>query len=53
MKTILITGGGGFIGKNLIKFINSKEQNVYFIIIDNFISSNKLDFNNFIKSLNL
>lgn len=40
-KNIIITGGGGFIGKNLIKRISNECENV--IVIDNFISSNKND----------
>lgn len=38
-KNIIITGGGGFIGKNLIKRISNECEKV--IVIDNFISSNE------------
>jgi UDP-glucuronate decarboxylase len=48
-KNILITGGAGFIGKSLIKYL-LKEGNINKIIcVDNFISSDRLDFENFIK----
>lgn len=48
-KNILITGGAGFIGKSLIKYL-LKEGNINKIIcVDNFISSDRLDFKNFIK----
>lgn len=50
-KNILITGGAGFIGKNLIKNLIQYTPNKinYIIVFDNFISSNKSDFLNFIN----
>lgn len=61
MKTILITGGAGFIGKNLISRLikyhidlSTDEQSIIdlqLVIIDNFITSDKLVFNNFVKEL--
>lgn len=47
-KNILITGGAGFIGKSLIKYLLKGNINKI-ICVDNFISSNRLDFENFIK----
>jgi nucleoside-diphosphate-sugar epimerase len=48
-KNILITGGAGFIGRNLIKHL-LKDTTVEMITgFDNFISSNKSDFEKFIK----
>ena len=39
MKKIIVTGGLGFIGSNLIKILNEKK---FFIInIDNFLNRNK------------
>lgn len=52
-KSILITGGSGFIGTNLIKrFLNdiSVEK---ITVFDNFISSSKSDFQNFIKKYDI
>lgn len=49
MKTILITGGAGFIGKNLIKYLTTYDPLVRIIVFDNFISSKKQDFEHFIK----
>ena len=44
MKNILITGGGGFLGRNLIDFL-IKYQNVNkIIVLDNFITSEKRTF---------
>lgn len=39
MKKILVTGGVGFIGSNLIKVLNKREFNVY--SLDNYSSGNK------------
>ncbi len=47
MKNILITGGGGFIGKNLIKNLGCTSRTI--IVLDNFITSNKEDFYKFIE----
>lgn len=44
MKNILITGGGGFIGKNLIKHFMTDKKINKIIVLDNFITSDKLDF---------
>lgn len=41
MKTILITGGGGFIGKNLITYLINNGICSKIVVIDNFITSNK------------
>ncbi|MEK5107497.1 dTDP-glucose 4,6-dehydratase [Cytobacillus sp. FSL K6-0129] len=35
MKTYLITGGCGFIGSNFIKYLFSKQENVFVINVDN------------------
>ena len=40
-KTVLITGGGGFIGFNLVKHFVKNKIYKDIIIIDNFITSNK------------
>jgi len=45
MKTVLISGGAGFIGKNLIK--RFKEENKNVIVVDNFITSNFEDLEEF------
>lgn len=37
--TILISGGSGFIGKNLIRFLAKTEKMLEIIVIDNFITS--------------
>lgn len=47
MKNILITGGGGFLGKNLIEFLYKKVQKVKIVVLDNFITSDKKEFTNF------
>jgi nucleoside-diphosphate-sugar epimerase len=41
MKHILISGGAGFIGINLIKFLLDTDRNHTIIVIDNFITSCK------------
>jgi UDP-glucuronate decarboxylase len=51
-KNIIITGGCGMIGKSLIKYLLKKESTNKIICIDNFISSNRLDFTEFIKKYN-
>ena len=43
MKTIIVTGGLGFIGSNLIELLLKK--NFYVINLDKISSSNKADFN--------
>jgi UDP-glucuronate decarboxylase len=43
MYTVLVSGGGGFIGKNLVKHLLSCTD-FEIIVIDNFISSVKTDF---------
>ena len=48
MKTILISGGAGFIGKNLIKFLLQNQDINKIIVIDNFITSDKESFIKFI-----
>lgn len=49
MKNILITGGGGFIGKNLIEQLFQIKTTNWIIVLDNFITSNKHDFMKFYK----
>lgn len=48
-KTILITGGGGFIGRNLIEQLVKFKTTSKIIVIDNFITSNKQDFIKFYR----
>jgi UDP-glucuronate decarboxylase len=48
MKTILITGGAGFIGKNLIKELYNKDNTI--ISVDNYKSSSYKSFCNFLLS---
>ena len=43
MKNILITGGAGFIGNNLIKYLIKKHKNINIISIDNYYSGSKLN----------
>ena len=51
MKNILITGGGGFLGRNLIEFL-LKYQNINkIIVLDNFITSEKKTFIQFQQEL--
>jgi nucleoside-diphosphate-sugar epimerase len=49
MKNILITGGGGFIGRNLIEALLDIRTTNHVIIVDNFVTSDKREFLNFIK----
>lgn len=46
-KNILITGGGGFIGCNMIKHLLNDTSVGKITVFDNFISSNKNDFETF------
>lgn len=48
-KNILITGGAGLIGRNLIEELESMRTTNVIIVLDNFITSNKHEFVNFIK----
>jgi len=48
-KNILITGGCGFIGVNLIKHLLNNTEVNKITVFDNFISSNKLNFETFQK----
>ena len=48
VKRILITGGMGFIGKNLIKNLTNKNNNYQIIIIDNLSNSKISDIKNFL-----
>jgi UDP-glucuronate decarboxylase len=48
MRNILITGGSGFIGKNLIQELLKDNSINKIIIIDNFITSSKTDFIKFL-----
>ncbi len=50
MTNIIITGGAGFIGINLTKYLLKNQQNTYILIIDNLICSNKF-FDNIFKEL--
>jgi nucleoside-diphosphate-sugar epimerase len=47
MKNILISGGAGFIGINLIQYILDNDSNNKIIVIDNFITSDKNRFVSF------
>lgn len=49
MKTIIITGSSGFLGKNLIKYLINNNISKKIIAIDNFISSSKNIFLKFIS----
>lgn len=49
MKNILITGGGGFLGRNLIEFVSKYQQINKIIVLDNFITSDKHTFIEFHK----
>jgi nucleoside-diphosphate-sugar epimerase len=40
-KVVLITGGGGFIGRNLVKRFVASDDVEHLIILDNFITGNK------------
>ena len=46
-KNILITGGGGMIGKNLIKYLLNDSTVEKIMVFDNFITSNDDDFEKF------
>jgi nucleoside-diphosphate-sugar epimerase len=46
-KNILITGGGGMIGKNLIKHLLNDSTVEKIMVFDNFITSNDSDFQKF------
>ena len=48
MKNILITGGGGFIGKNLIQELLKDNSINKIIIVDNFVTSSEADFIKFL-----
>lgn len=50
MKTILITGGGGFLGKNLIRYLINNNISKKVIVIDNFITSNKSTYLKYINN---
>jgi UDP-glucuronate decarboxylase len=51
-KSILITGGCGMIGKNLIKYLLNDSKVEKITVFDNFISSNKQEFEKFIEKYN-
>jgi nucleoside-diphosphate-sugar epimerase len=53
MKEILITGGCGFLAKNLILHLLNDQNINKITLFDNFISSNKQDFDQFIKNNNI
>lgn len=48
-KNILITGGAGMIGRNLIEELEKIKTTNKIIILDNFVTSNKQEFLSFIK----
>lgn len=52
MKTVLITGGAGFIAKNLIKRLCEDGSVSKIFAVDNFISSDIKDFSLFLLKLN-
>jgi nucleoside-diphosphate-sugar epimerase len=52
-KTVLITGGGGFLGFNLLNYFIKKNYAVHYIIIENFITSNTKNLYNFISKNDL
>lgn len=49
-KTILITGGAGFIGSNLCEYFLSKEYKV--VCLDNFVTGHRHNLNDFINNEN-
>jgi len=50
IKTIIISGGAGFLGKNLIEYLINKSSNYMdIIVLDNFITSSSEQFNVFKK----
>lgn len=49
MKNIIITGGGGFLGRTLIEFLLRYQQINHIVVLDNFITSNKTSFIEFQK----
>jgi len=49
MKNILITGGGGFIGRNLIEQLANIRTTNKIIVLDNFITSDKSEFISFVN----
>ena len=48
-RRILITGGGGFIGSNLVEVL-LKDENNYIIVLDNFYSSRKENLESFLSN---
>ena len=52
MKNILITGGCGFIGKNLLEKLLEDNTVNKIIVLDNFITSDKNDFRKFLNTKN-
>ena len=52
MRNILITGGGGFVGRNLIEQLDKIKTTNKIIILDNFVTSNKQEFVQFISKFN-
>ena len=51
MKNILISGGGGFLGKNLIKFLLTNQEINKIIVLDTFITSSEDSFENMFKDI--
>lgn len=52
MKNVLITGGGGFLGRNLIEFLVKYQRINKIIVLDNFITSEKKTFIDFQQQFN-
>jgi UDP-glucuronate decarboxylase len=50
MKTIVITGGAGFLGFNLLKKLVSLKCGDRYIVVDNFITSNPVTIRNYINN---
>ena len=47
MKKILVTGGAGFIGSNLIETLFESDKEIFIYCLDNFFTGNALNINKF------